>query len=104
MFLVLKTWFKKSVKVSERWPRRTEYSNFNKKECFIGNREVFPQKMSFLRQLLQEDYSLQLDYAEIIHHDFNNASGYLKRTLFSDESIFHTFAAVTMHILKESAA
>lgn len=61
------------------------------------NLKMFPYRISFLQQLLPEDYPLRLAYAQHIRRELRNDSGYLERIVFSDECIFHTNGVVNKH-------
>lgn len=54
--------------------------------------------MSFLQQILSEEYRLFLDYSQYIRRELSKGSRYLELTIFSDECIFHTKEVHDNHI------
>lgn len=58
---------------------------------------MFLYKISSLRQLLAEYFSLVLNYAQTLRCKWNSDSGDLKRIVFSGEYIIHTNGVVMEH-------
>lgn len=75
IFLELKMHFKE---ILERlWELQTlrNVRHTQQEEMLYWKLEIFPYRMTFLGQLVPEDYPLQLDYAENIRPELNNDSG-----------------------------
>lgn len=54
---------------------------------------MFTFKISFLQELLSEDYPLRLTYAQRIRLELRTDFRYLGRIVLSDECVFHTIGA-----------
>lgn len=58
---------------------------------------MFSLELFFPPQTVPEDYSMPLNYAQIILFELSNDSGCLGRIAFIDDCIFHTNAVFNKH-------
>ncbi len=58
---------------------------------------MFPYKISFLQQLLPNDYQSRLEFAQHFRHEMRNDPGYISRIVYSDECLFHNNGVVNKH-------
>ena len=59
--------------------------------------KMFPYKISFLQQLLPNDYAERLQWAQHCRRELRIDSQYLSRIVFSDECLFHANGVVNNH-------
>ena len=59
--------------------------------------KMFPYKISFLQQLLPNDYRQRLQWAKHCRREIRIDPNYLSQIFFSDECIFHTNGVVNKH-------
>ena len=58
---------------------------------------MFPYKISFLQQLLPNDYTERLHWAQHCRRELKNDPLYLSRIVFCDQYLFHANGVVKNH-------